>query len=307
MEQIINPLLLYGGCVVGAIGVALALPRRGPSLAVVGGVIAAAAAGLVVLGLTIAALPEEGLGEGGLLEGNFGALPNVYFHLFGVLALASALRMITHRRPVYSALYFILTIVASSGLYVLLSAEFMAFALIIIYAGAILITYLFVIMLATQAPSEEEPDRLSEYDAVAREPIAAATVGFVLLAVITTLMFNGVQTLEPSRSEGSPEATLELFHGKWEADLVDNLREAELIDLTEEVAITEGTAELDLSGEIASVLVTSPAGDSRRVDIPAELVPETFVATNVEQLGKNLLAEHPMTIEIAGVILLMPC
>ena len=305
LEQIINPLLLYGGCVLGAIGVSMALPRRGPSLAVIGGIIAAAAAGLVVLGLTLAALPSEGFGEGGLLEGNFGALPNVYFHLFGVLALASALRMITHPRPVYAALYFILTIVASSGLYVLLSAEFMAFALIIIYAGAILITYLFVIMLATQAPSEEEPDRLAEYDAVAREPIAAAAVGFILLGVITTLMFNGLGTLEPSRSEASGESTLELFHGKWEADLVENLREAEIIDLTETVALSDGLAELDLWGELPSVLVTSPAGDSRRVEIPAELIPDTFEVTNVERVGKNLLAEHPMTIEIAGVILLM--
>jgi len=305
LDQIINPLLLYAGCVVGAVGVALALPRRGPSLAVIGGIIAAAAAGLVVLGLTLAALPEEGLGEGGLLEGNFGGLPNVYFHLFGVLALASALRMITHQRPVYAALYFILTIVASSGLYVFLSAEFMAFALIIIYAGAILITYLFVIMLATQAPSEEEPDRLSEYDAVAREPIAAAAVGFVLLGVLTTLMFGGLPTLERSRSEASAEPTLELFHGKWEVPLTDALREAELIDLTEQVAILGGTAELDLSELPISVLVTSPAGDSRRVEIPTELIPKEMTATNVERLGKNLLAEHPMTIEIAGVILLM--
>ena len=309
MEQVINPLILYAGCVLGAIGVAMALPRKGPSLAVIGGIIAAGAAGLVVLGLTLAALPSEGLGEGGLLEGNFGDLPNVYFHLFGVLALASALRMITHKRPVYAALYFILTIVASSGLYVLLSAEFMAFALIIIYAGAILITYLFVIMLATQAPSEEEPDRLSEYDAVSREPIAATAVGFVLLGVITTLMFNGVPTLQPSRSEASSEATLELFAGKWEADLVDNLRDALLIDETEQVAITEGTAELEITAgdpeSPVSVLVTSPAGDSRRVAVPYELVPDTMRVNNVERLGRNLLAQHPMTIEIAGVILLM--
>ncbi|MEM1186305.1 MAG: NADH-quinone oxidoreductase subunit J [Planctomycetota bacterium] len=305
LEAIINPLLLYGGCALGAVGVAFALPKRGASLAVIGGIIAAAAAGLVVMGLTFAALPSEGLGEGGLLEGNFGALPNIYFHVFGVLALASGLRMITHPRPVYAALYFILTIVASSGLYVLLSAEFMAFALIIIYAGAILITYLFVIMLATQAPSEEEPDRLSEYDAVAREPVAAAAVGFVLLAVITTLMFSGLPTLERSRSEASPEPALELFHGKWEPDLTESLRAAELIDITETIAIDSGLAELDLSAAPVTVLVTSPVGDSRRVEIPMELIPEGFVATNVERVGMNLLAEHPMTIEIAGVILLM--
>jgi NADH-quinone oxidoreductase subunit J len=292
LDQVINPLLLYAGCVLGGVGVALALPRRGASFAVIGGIIAAAAAGLIVLGLTLRAVLSDAVD-----------LPNLYFHVFGILALASGLRMITHPRPVYAALYFILTIIASSGLYVLLSAEFMAFALIIIYAGAILITYLFVIMLATQAPSEEEPDRLSEYDTVAREPIAASGIGFVLLAVLTTMMFTGVETLTPSRSEASAEPVLELFPGKWEADLVDALRGAELIDATEEVAVTEGLAEVDLAG--GTVLFTSPAGDSRRVEVPPELVPDTFSATNVERIGKNLLAEHPMTIEIAGVILLM--
>lgn len=292
MDQVINPLLLYAGCVLGAVGVALALPRRGASLALIGGLLAAGAAGLIVLGLTLSAAMSEAVD-----------LPNIYFHVFGILALASGLRMITHPRPVYAALYFILTIIASSGLYVLLSAEFMAFALIIIYAGAILITYLFVIMLATQAPSEEEPDRLSEYDAVAREPWAASAIGFVLLAVLTTMLFSGVPTLAPSRSDASAESSLELFPGKWDADLTDNLREAGLIDDTEVVAIDNGIAEIDL-GE-GSVLFTGPDGGTRRVSVPPELLPETFSAGNVDRLGKNLLAEHPMTIEIAGVILLM--
>jgi NADH-quinone oxidoreductase subunit J len=292
LDQVINPLLLYAGCVLGAVGVALSLPRRGASFALIGGLLAAGAAGLIVLGLTLSAMMSEAVD-----------LPNIYFHVFGVLALASGLRMITHPRPVYSALYFILTIIASSGLYVLLSAEFMAFALIIIYAGAILITYLFVIMLATQAPSEEEPDRLSEYDAVAREPWAASAIGFVLLAVLTTMLFSGVPTLAPSRVDASPEPTLELFPGKWDADLTENLRDAGLIDETEVVAINDGIAEVDLAD--GTVLFTSPDGGTRRVAVPAELLPETFAAGNVERLGKNLLAEHPMTIEIAGVILLM--
>ena len=62
------------------------------------------------------------------------------------LGVGSAIRVITHPHPVYAALYFILTIIAMAGLILLLSAEFMAFAVIIVYAGAILVTYLFVIM-----------------------------------------------------------------------------------------------------------------------------------------------------------------
>ncbi len=64
------------------------------------------------------------------------------------------MRVVTHPAPVYSALYFILTVFASAGLFVLLSAGFMAAALVLIYAGAILITYVFVIMLASQASAE---------------------------------------------------------------------------------------------------------------------------------------------------------
>ena len=157
MEQIINPIALYLVCALGGIGVALALPRRNNTLAIVGGLTLAAAAGLAALALGLAASDS---GQ---------ALPNWFFYPFAVIALGASARMITHPRPVYSALYFIMTIIASCGMYVLLSAEFMAFALVIIYAGAILITYLFVIMLATQQPTSDAEELLDDTDAVARE------------------------------------------------------------------------------------------------------------------------------------------
>ena len=72
----------------------------------------------------------------------------VYFWIFSAIALVGAVRVVTHPRPVYSALYFVLTVFATAGLFVLLWAEFMAAALVLIYAGAILVTYVFVIMLA---------------------------------------------------------------------------------------------------------------------------------------------------------------
>ena len=97
--------------------------------------ITAAAVGLIFLAVSIKSLSH---------------LPNFNFYIFSFIALGAALRVISHPRPVYAALYFILAILSSCGLYVLLSAEFLAFALVIVYAGAILITYLFVIMLATE-------------------------------------------------------------------------------------------------------------------------------------------------------------
>lgn len=181
MDQVISQVILYLLLTLGGVGVCLALPRRGISPQPIGALIAAAGIGLIVLLMGIRAHDH---------------LPNIYFYVFSAIALGAGLRVITHPRPVYAALYFILTILSSAGLFVLLSAEFLAFALIIVYAGAILITYLFVIMLATQAP-EDQVEVLADYDAVSREPVAATAVGFVLLAVLTTMLFRGVGEIVP--------------------------------------------------------------------------------------------------------------
>jgi NADH-quinone oxidoreductase subunit J len=227
----IAPLLLYLLIALGGVGVWLALPRRGTNPQAIGGLIAAAAGGLVVLFLSIAAKDH---------------LPNIYFYIFAAVALGGGLRVVTHPRPVYAALYFILTVLATAGLFVILSAEFLAFALVIVYAGAILITYLFVIMLATQAPSEDQVEVLAEYDSVSREPLAATVVGFLLLGVLTTMLFRGAGELSP-------------FNSVSDQDLL-----------------------LSLPGK----------GSQNPV-------------TNIEGVAFSLLRDHPGSIEIAGVILLM--
>lgn len=276
MNEFLLPILLYGACAAGAVGVALALPRRQPGLSLIGALVALGGGGLGLLMLFLAA-------------GDVVRLPNLFFYVFALLSVGSAVRMITHPRPVYSALYFILTVIASAGLFVLLSAEFMAFALIIIYAGAILITYLFVIMLATQAPTEGDTDRLESYDAVAREPIWAAAVGFVLLAALTTMLFRGVDQLPAPRLAGADRALIADMPRKLER----NLREAGVIEKGQTLVVEGGRAQFDP----ASGQVMTSAGPRQ--------VPEDLRASNIEQLGFNLLADHPMTLEIAGVILLM--
>ncbi|MHC5109654.1 MAG: NADH-quinone oxidoreductase subunit J family protein [Planctomycetota bacterium] len=102
---------------------------------------------------------------------------NVFFFLFATIAVVGAARVITHPVPVYSALYFVLVVVAVAAVLVLQGAEFTAMALIIVYAGAILVTYLFVIMLAQQ---EGAPI----YDRNAREPFMAVLASFILMGAI---------------------------------------------------------------------------------------------------------------------------
>jgi NADH-quinone oxidoreductase subunit J len=110
-----------------------------------------------------------------------------YFYILSLLAVGGAVRVITHPKPVYSALFFILVVLSTAGLLILAGAEFLAAALVIVYAGAILVTYVFVIMLAQQSPAESD-GALSitlDYDRRAREPIAAVVSGFVLIGTLS--------------------------------------------------------------------------------------------------------------------------
>jgi NADH-quinone oxidoreductase subunit J len=101
-----------------------------------------------------------------------------------LIAAGAAVRVITHARPVYSALYFVLVVLAVSGLLLMLHAEFLAIALVLVYAGAILVTYIFVIMLAQQ-------QGVAPHDASAREPFWACLAGFALLTAIGTQLLIG--------------------------------------------------------------------------------------------------------------------
>jgi NADH-quinone oxidoreductase subunit J len=108
---------------------------------------------------------------------------------------------------VYSALYFVLTVFATAGLFVLAWAQFMAAALVIIYAGAILVTYVFVIMLAAQSSSGGSAKPLAglaEYDTRSREPLLATAVGFTTLAVLLLLIFDAGGNLVSRAYEKSP-------------------------------------------------------------------------------------------------------
>ena len=76
------------------------------------------------------------------------------FYVFGALAIGASLLVIGQRNPIYSVLLLISSFGALSGLYVLLEAPFAAVIQIIVYAGAIMVLFLFVVMLLN-APHED--------------------------------------------------------------------------------------------------------------------------------------------------------
>jgi len=110
-------------------------------------------------------------------------LPFILFFVFGLLAVAGAVMLILAREPIHSALALILVMISLSVIYLLLGGEFIAAVQIIVYAGAVMVLFVFVIMLLNMG-LEERTDfsKLAKY--------AGLPLGFVLLLEIAHWMFH---------------------------------------------------------------------------------------------------------------------
>src|SRR5258705_8808543 len=108
-------------------------------------------------------------------------ITQILFWFLSVVALFSALMVISSKNPVYSVLWLIVTFFAISGHYILLNAQFLAIVNIIVYAGAIMVLFLFVIMLMN-LNKETEP-RKNRWLKMA----GAVAGGCLLLGVVAAL------------------------------------------------------------------------------------------------------------------------
>lgn len=108
-------------------------------------------------------------------------LTQILFWVLAVVSLFSALMVITSKNPVYSVLWLIITFFSISGHYVLLNAQFLAIVNIIVYAGAIMVLFLFVIMLMNL-------DRNTEPQKNKWLKLAGAVAGGSLLLVLVAAL-----------------------------------------------------------------------------------------------------------------------
>lgn len=111
-------------------------------------------------------------------------MQDLLFYLFAALAVIFGFLVVANpfsRNPVNSAMFLVLTIVSLAGLYVLLHAFFLAAVQILVYAGAVMVLFLFVIMLLDLR--EEEQRRLRRVALVLGSVSAAALVGILAVAL----------------------------------------------------------------------------------------------------------------------------
>lgn len=221
LPEILTPgRMLAGAVTAAAISLWLLLPRGRESgiarrLGILLGI--AALAGLACAGRRLGGLGEEAV-----------------FLTVSLVAVVSGAATVLTRSPVYSAIWFAMCLLGVAGVLLVLGAQFLGVATIVVYAGAILVMFLFVLMLA-------QPAGLAPYDRVSNEPFLSAVTAAVLLGLLT------------------------LSIGR-------------------------------LSAEPAAPLAAEPA-----VTVAADPLAENHVA----RLGAELFGRHLVSVEAAGVLLLV--
>jgi NADH-quinone oxidoreductase subunit J len=129
----------------------------------------------------------------------------VHFYLFGLIAIASAITFVTRKSPVAAALWLVNTMFCLAALFVMLEAHFLGVIQVLVYAGAIMVVFLFVVMLLNLGQPSEIADVRGKWGR-----LAAGLLGLALLAQVMAL--TGKRLPEPFTPGGGydPVAVREL-------------------------------------------------------------------------------------------------
>ncbi len=269
-----------------------------------------------------------------VIHHQFATFEGLLFYAFSGFAVLGAGLMLAQHNPVRAALSFALVVMSSCGLFLLLGAPFLTAATLIIYLGAIIITFLFVIMLAQQAG-------LASADRRSREPFLASLAGFVLLACLLFVLRKtydaqpldaAVDTLQrAARAQTAEEVVAILGDPKKSEDYqmpllpelrrlfpdsdrqIENLNRSWVTSQFEQ--LKEQCANL-IAGNLTSRMGKGSLQPAKGLPLsPFSGVPaneplptgpkERLPAANVAAIGKSLFTDYLVAVEMAGVLLLV--
>ena len=121
------------------------------------------------------------------------------FYLFSLVLLFAAFRVITARNPVYAALFLVLTFFQAAGIWMLLKAEFLAISLVLVYVGAVMVLFLFVVMMLDINVDALRAGFWKHF------PIAA-TVGALIALEMAAVLMGGFRPTEEPRAMSAATA-----------------------------------------------------------------------------------------------------
>jgi NADH-quinone oxidoreductase subunit J len=127
-----------------------------------------------------------------MTPGDIPLLYTFHFYLFGLVAIASAIAFVTRKSPVAAALWLVNTMFSLAALYVMLDAHFVGIIQVLVYAGAIMVVFLFVVMLLNLGQASAVSDIRGW-----RGRLAAGAVGIALAAQLLTMLRSGTPRVGP--------------------------------------------------------------------------------------------------------------
>lgn len=176
----------------------------------------------------------------------------------GIVAIAAAILMLLSSNAVHSALFLVITMVAIAFLFLLLNAPFLAMIQITVYAGAIMVLFLFVIMLlGSEQPEQAQPVEQKRFRWFLP---AALTLALTLLFAIGLTIVASVQN--PSNLQQTPGDVprLRIVHAVAEAGPVDVQLEGETI--IDDLEFREGTEWLNMQPGVFDISLVSESGET---------------------------------------------
>ena len=209
------------------------------------------------------------------------------FFVFSAVLLFAAFRVITARNPVYAALYLVLTFFQASAIWMMLSAEFLAITLVLVYVGAVMVLFLFVVMML-----DINVDTLRE-GFWKHFPLAAG-FGVLIALEMSAVLLGGFRA-----TEITPVATAQVATVNTTASAPASA--SALMAASEAASGASATSS-------ASVVATDSASVAATPTHTASSLPASATSasiSNTRALGILLYTEYLFPLEIAAVILLV--
>ncbi|WP_188397535.1 NADH-quinone oxidoreductase subunit J [Oxalicibacterium flavum] len=175
----------------------------------------------------------------------------VLFYAFAAILVFAAIRVITDRNPVHAALFLVLSFASASALWMLIKAEFLSIVLVLVYVGAVMVLFLFVVMMVDIKLSKLREGFWGYL------PLAA-TVGVIIVLEMAAVLFQAFWTADVAVPAG--------------ADMIGNTRELGKLIYTEYLYAFELAGLLLLLGMVAAVALTMRKRKDSKYYAPGDAV-----------------------------------
>ena len=197
------------------------------------------------------------------------------FYAFSAVLLFAAFRVITARNPVHAALYLVLAFFQASGVWMLLKAEFLSISLVLVYVGAVMVLFLFVVMMLDINIDSIRQGFWKHF------PLAA-TVGAVIALELAAVLLGGFRISEPHQANALMPLTPEVVASAADAasaaaghvvvPQVSNTKALGILLYTEYLYPVQVAAIILLVALIAAIALTLRARKDSKYQNPSDQV-----------------------------------